>query len=207
MITLDQLSVDIDGPRLGPLTLTIADYEHVAVVGPSGAGKSLLVECIAGVRVPTSGRILFDNDDVTERPAWQRGAAWVPQSHGLFPHLSVYENIAYGLRSLGRPHQAAVAAIADALGVTDLLAREPTTLSGGERSRVALGRALALKPKLLVLDEPFGALDLENRTRAWKLVRQLHARGETTIVHVTHELDEVRESGIRTIALHRMAAH
>lgn len=203
MIALDQLYVDIDGPRLGPLSRTIEEGEHVAVTGPSGSGKSLLVECIAGVRKPTSGTIAFDGVDVTEQPAWQRGAAWVPQSHGLFPHLTVYENIAYGLRALGRPHEAAVSAIADALAITHLLDGRPMTLSGGERSRVALGRALALKPRLLVLDEPFIALDLESRARAWKLVTQLHARGATTIVHVTHDLEEVRARGLRMIELDR----
>lgn len=201
MITIDTLTVDINGPRLGPVSFTVQANEHVAIVGPSGVGKSLLVECIAGVRTPTSGRILIDTEDVTDQPAWKRGCAWVPQSHALFPHMSVYDNIAYGLRAQKRPHAEAVAAMADALGITYLLDREPMVLSGGERSRVALARALAIKPRILVLDEPFTALDADNKQRAWALIRQLHARGETTIVHVTHELDEVRAAGLRAVRI------
>ncbi|MBC7793647.1 MAG: ATP-binding cassette domain-containing protein [Clostridia bacterium] len=205
MITVDQLRVDIEGPRVGPLSLTVQDHEHVAIIGASGSGKSLLVECLAGVRIPTGGRVYFDGIDVTCEPAWRRGCAWVPQSHGLFPHMTVRDNLAYGLRASKRPHEATVyatvSAIAEALGLASLLTRQPMTLSGGERSRVALGRALAMKPRVLVLDEPFTALDALNRKRAWDLVHRVHARGETTIVHVTHELDQVAANNLRAIAL------
>ena len=196
MIGLEAIQVIIGGAvKLDVPELTIADDEHVAVCGPSGAGKSLLVECIAGVRMPDRGVVRFGGDDVTRLGPWDRQCGWVPQSRGLFPHMSVRDNMAFGARL----HPERVDTLADSLGLRELLDKSPLVLSGGERSRVALARALAPEPKYLVLDEPFTALDKANRDRAWELVHQAHGARKFTILHVTHDEDRARQDGLRVI--------
>jgi molybdate transport system ATP-binding protein len=191
--------------QLGPRTVALAlatDARAVAIVGPSGAGKSTLLRVIAGLETRAAGTVRFAGAPWQAPgvfvPAWERGTGWVPQDALLFPHLSVRENLGYA----GRRD---VAELADWLGVGALLDRMPRHLSGGERQRVALGRALAASPRLLLLDEPFSALDRPLRAR---LGAELRGRaGETPMVTVTHdeadvaalaeEVWEVGEAGLR----------
>jgi ABC-type molybdate transport system ATPase subunit len=172
---------------LGPRVLTLAlasDADVIGLVGPSGAGKSTLLRVIAGLERRAIGRVSFAaevwQDGATFVPAHQRGVGWVPQDGLLFPHLSVRENLGYAAR-------VPVAAVAERLGVTALLDRRPRHLSGGERQRVALGRALCAAPRLLLLDEPFSALDRPLRARLAADVAEWARAHRVPMVLVTHD--------------------
>lgn len=182
MIRLEGVRSAAGDFRLGPIDLDIAAGEHVLLTGPSGAGKSVLVETIIGLRPLDAGRVLLREVDVASVPVHARRCAWVPQSLGLFPHLSVRDNIAY---ARGRDFDPT--AIAAACGVDGLLARRTPTLSRGEQSRVALARALATEPDILLLDEPFASLDADSRGAALALLDTHHATRRFTLIHVTHD--------------------
>lgn len=182
MIELTKVEVVAGSFALGPIDLTIAAGEHVLLMGPSGVGKSVLLETIAGIRALAAGRLSLRGVDVTRVPVHERRCAWVPQSLGLFGHLSVRDNIAYA-----RDKSFDVTAIAAACGVEHLLARRTPALSRGEQSRVALARALAAEPDILLLDEPFASLDDANRVMASELVVRQHRERRFTLVHVTHD--------------------
>ncbi|HET6346404.1 MAG TPA: ATP-binding cassette domain-containing protein [Myxococcota bacterium] len=200
MIVLEAVRLGLPGFVLGPLDLRVPVGEHAVVVGPSGAGKTLLLELVLGLRSPDAGRVLLDGALPASFDRRQRRIGWVPQDVGLFPHLRVRDNIAFGL-----PRRADVGArveaLAEALGLGQRLERYPEALSGGERQRVAMGRALAAEPALLLLDEPFAALDRPLRRRIWELLRQEHARRPLTTLHVTHDLADAVTLADRTITL------
>ena len=162
---------------------------YCVVLGPTGAGKSLLLELIAGILKPDKGRILIDGKDVTNLPPEKRNIGFVPQDYALFPHMSVYKNIAYGLRR-DKKGKRKVEEIAEKLGISHILDRKPTTLSGGERQRVALARALIIQPKLILLDEPLSAVDLRTKEKLMEELKLVHSEFEIPIVHVTHSLIE-----------------
>jgi ABC-type molybdate transport system ATPase subunit len=176
---------------LGPRTLRLAlasPARALAIVGPSGAGKSTLLRVIAGLERRAAGTVTF-GDEAWQAPgvfvpAWRRGVGWVPQDGVLFPHLSVRENLAYAAR-------AEVGPVAELLGVSALLERMPRHLSGGERQRVALGRALLALPRLLLLDEPFSALDRPLRAALAEAVAAWAAARGTPLVVATHDADDV----------------
>ena len=154
--------------HLRDVNLTVKDSEYFIILGPSGAGKSILLETIAGIHSPDSGRIILDGTDITSWPARLRNIGMVYQDYMLFPHMNVEKNIGFGLKQLGRPSyeiEKATADIADLLGITHLLSRRPDTLSGGEQQRVAIARALVIKPRILLLDEPLSALDAITRRK------------------------------------------
>ncbi len=184
--------------RLGDFTLSIEKLlvkqgEYMVVLGPSGVGKTILLLTLAGLITPEKGSVLINGVDVTHDPPERRGVALVPQGYALFPHMNVYDNIAYGLRVRGAPEQEVrekVREIAERLGITHLLSRKPRTLSGGEQQRVALARALVVEPELLLLDEPLSALDPRLRISAIKLLKRLHRELGFTAIHVTHNLAE-----------------
>ena len=198
-----ELHVDVAvglGARSLALRLT-ADAPGVAVVGPSGAGKTTLLRVIAGLERRARGVVRLGGETWlapdTFVPPWMRGVGWVPQDALLFPHLSVRENLGYAAALPIEP-------IAERLGVAHLLDRQPRLLSGGERQRVALGRAMAAAPRLLLLDEPFAALDRPLRARLSADVRAWANERGVPIVVVTHDTadvaalaDEVREIGTR----------
>jgi ABC-type sugar transport system ATPase subunit len=176
-----------------PIDLTAAPGEFLVLVGPSGCGKSTLLRLIAGLETPSSGRIAIGGIDVTASPAQARDLAMVFQSYALYPHMTVRDNLAYGLkvRGVSRSDTAGrVARVAEALGITTLLARRPAQLSGGERQRVALGRAMVREPKAFLFDEPLSNLDPSLRAHARAELRQLHQRLGATMIHVTHDQEE-----------------
>lgn len=203
-LRLDRLCVVLGEFRLGELTLEIAAGEYFVVLGPSGAGKTVLLETIAGIHRPCRGSIFIDGTEVTALPPERRGVGFVYQDAALFPHLNVFENIAFGLRLRGRHRvEEQVCAIARLLGIEHLLSRKPERLSGGERQRVALARALVIAPRLLLLDEPLGALDPASREALQRELAALHRSLNSTIIHVTHDFEEAVTLGERIAILNQ----
>jgi sulfate transport system ATP-binding protein len=189
---LHDVSVDIES---GSLT---------ALLGPSGSGKSTLLRVIAGLEVPDRGTVVLEDADVTGLPPQRRDIGFVFQHYAAFKHLSVRENVAFGLKVRKRPKKEIAAKVDELLGIVGLAGyqgRYPSQLSGGQRQRMALARALAIEPKVLLLDEPFGALDANVRAelRAW--LRRLHDEVHVTTVLVTHDQEEAMELADRIVVL------
>lgn len=175
------------------LSFSIADGEFLVLAGPSGCGKTTVLRLIAGLESPDGGSIRFGGRDAGGVAPEKRDVAMVFQDHALFPHLTVRENLALGLRLRRIPRETVdrqVAAAAESLGMTPLLNRLPETLSGGERQRVALGRALARQPKVLLLDEPLSNLDPPLRAQVREQILHCHEERQMTIVYVTHDQSE-----------------
>lgn len=199
-VAVRNLDVDLGEFHLRGITLDIALEEYVVILGPTGAGKTVLLETIAGLHPPRRGRVLMDGQDVTAVAPERRCIGFVYQDYVLFPHLSVRENLAFGLklRGLDRGTIAAkVSWIAQLVGIDHLLHRKPATLSGGEKQRVALARALIIEPRLLLLDEPLSALDPEMREELQRELARLHRKLGTTTLHVTHDFEEAVALGDR----------
>jgi iron(III) transport system ATP-binding protein len=175
------------------VSLTVEPGEFLTLLGPSGCGKTTTLRMVAGLEEPTAGRILIDDEDVTDQPPHVRDITMVFQSYALFPHLSVFENVAYGLRVLRRPADEVQHRVGEALllaGIGDLGARQPAALSGGQQQRVALARALVLRPKVLLFDEPLSNLDAKLRKRMRDEIRTLQRRAGITALYVTHDQAE-----------------
>ena len=196
MLEVRDVDVTIDGVRiLEDVDLTVHNGEIVGILGPSGSGKSTLLRAIAGIIEPTSGSILWDGEDVTRVPTHLRQFGLMFQGFALFPHLTVGENIGFGLQ--GKEAGATVDEALDWVGMTGFAERKIDDLSGGERQRVALARALAPEPRLVMRDEPLAALDRHLRERLVGETRELlRQRGATAIV-VTHDRDEAAEMSDR----------
>jgi ABC-type Fe3+/spermidine/putrescine transport system ATPase subunit len=199
VLELRGLTVRAGEVVVGPVDLSVAAGQTVVLLGASGAGKTLLLEALAGLRRPGSGRVFIDGVDVTDVPPERRAVGYVPQDGLLFPHLDVARNIAYGA-GRGPVGQDAARGAAAAVGVGELLRRRPDGLSGGERQRVALARALARAPRLLLVDEPLGALDPVARRELGDVLRSV-ARSVGAVMHVTHDLDEARRAGDRWVVV------
>jgi len=185
---------------LRPVSLSITSGALIALLGPSGSGKTTLLRILGGLEVPNSGRVLFDGQDATGLSVQERRAGFVFQHYALFGHMTVFENIAYGLRARPRkvrPPEAEirrrVVRLLDLIRLPDIGKRYPTQLSGGQRQRVALARALAIEPRMLLLDEPFGALDAQVRKELRGGLREIHDQTGLTTVFVTHDQDEAME--------------
>jgi molybdate transport system ATP-binding protein len=182
------------------------------VMGPSGSGKSTFLAAVAGLAVPERGRVTLggevwlDRDAGIDVPVHARRLAYVFQGLALFPHMSALGNVAYGMHDVPRPERAVrAAALLERLGVAHLARRRPRTFSGGEAQRVAIARALARSPRLLLLDEPFSALDRELRAQLTALVRELVAELRVPLVHVTHSVAEARQLADQVVRLERGA--
>ncbi|MCX7644694.1 MAG: ABC transporter ATP-binding protein [Rhodobacteraceae bacterium] len=185
-------------------TFTIGDGEFFMLLGPSGCGKTTTLRMIAGLELPTSGQILIDGEDVSRKPARERDIAFVFQMFALYPHMNVRRNIAYPLVSQGLPRaqvRARVAEVARILGIEQILDRPVGGLSGGDRQRVALGRAIVRRPKAFMMDEPLGALDAEFRERMAEELRALHDRMGATTVYVTHDQLEAMQMGDKIVVM------
>ena len=185
---------------LHPVSLTIPSGTLVALLGPSGSGKTTLLRILGGLEFPSAGRVLFDGSDATGLTVQERRAGFVFQSYALFRHMTVFDNIAYGLRARPRKTRPNAPEIArrvtkllDLIKLPDIGARYPSQLSGGQRQRVALARALAIEPRMLLLDEPFGALDAKVRKELRQGLRDIHDTTGLTTVFVTHDQDEAME--------------
>jgi ABC-type sugar transport system ATPase subunit len=184
--------------------LEAAHGEFVVFVGPSGCGKSTLLRIISGLEAPTSGAVLIDDADVSSVSAANRGCAMVFQSYALYPHMSVYDNMAFGLENAGvaKPEiKRKVTDAANLLRLHELLDRKPTQLSGGQRQRVAIGRAIVREPKLFLFDEPLSNLDAELRVSMRAELRDLHARLGSTMIYVTHDQVEAMTLADKIVVL------
>jgi multiple sugar transport system ATP-binding protein len=186
------------------LDIAIADGEFMVLVGPSGCGKSTALRMIAGLETPTAGRVLIGDQDVTALPPQDRDIAMVFQSYALYPHMTVRQNLAFGLRMRGSaPASIAerVAQASGALGLDAVLDRKPSQLSGGQRQRVALGRAMVRDPKVFLFDEPLSNLDAKLRVETRAELARLHRRLGATIVYVTHDQEEALTLGGRVTVM------
>jgi putative spermidine/putrescine transport system ATP-binding protein len=200
----------VDGTRaLEPATLDIARGETLVLLGPSGCGKTTMLRIIAGLELPDAGgKVLFDGKDMTPVPIERRNVGMVFQSYALFPNMTVADNIGYGLKIRGIPREERVSRVTELIALTNIIGlenRRIDQLSGGQRQRVALARAVAIRPGILLLDEPLTALDaaLRDRLRA-ELNRLLRALGITTI-YVTHDQAEAMELGDRIVVMQKGA--
>ncbi|OLP57904.1 sugar ABC transporter ATP-binding protein [Xaviernesmea oryzae] len=186
------------------IDLEIAPGEFTVFVGPSGCGKSTLLRMIAGLEDVTSGALTIGGRDVTDREPSERGIAMVFQSYALYPHMTVAENIGFGLSLARRPKaeiDAKVNAAADALQLTHLLDRKPKALSGGQRQRVAIGRAIVRNPQVFLFDEPLSNLDASLRAQMRLEIADLHARLKTTMIYVTHDQVEAMTMADKIVVL------
>jgi sulfate/thiosulfate transport system ATP-binding protein len=192
------------------LNLDIPAGELVALLGPSGCGKTTLLRIIAGLEVPDSGSVLFHGEDATNTDVRDRNVGFVFQHYALFGHMSIFENVAFGLRvrpKATRPSEAEIKAkvmqLLKLVQLDWLADRYPHQLSGGQRQRIALARALAVEPKVLLLDEPFGALDAKVRKELRRWLRRLHDEVHVTSVFVTHDQDEAMEVADRVVVMNQ----
>ncbi len=178
----------------------------VALLGPSGSGKTTLLRIIAGLEVPDSGTVLFHDDDITHRSARDRNVGFVFQHYALFRHMTVYENVAFGLRVRHWPDENIRVRVRELLQLVRLeekANRYPSELSGGQKQRIALVRALAADPKVLLLDEPFGALDAKVRSELRTWLRRFHDEFHVTSIFVTHDQEEAFEVADRVVVMNR----
>ncbi len=185
-----------DFTALESVTIEVPEGSLTALLGPSGSGKSTLLRIIAGLEVPDTGSVQIDGRDVTNTRAQERGIGFVFQHYAAFAHMSVSENVAFGLRIRKRPKAEIKARVDELLALVGLTAwgnQRPAQLSGGQRQRMALARALAVEPRVLLLDEPFGALDANVRAELRTWLRRLHDEQGVTTVLVTHDQEEAME--------------
>jgi sulfate transport system ATP-binding protein len=195
-------------PALHDVSLDIRSGELIALLGPSGSGKTTLLRLIAGLDFPTGGAIFFGDEDASRKSVQERNVGFVFQHYALFKHMSVADNIGYGLKvrpSRTRPPKAEIRRRAlellDLVQLSGLEKRYPSQLSGGQRQRVALARALAIEPRVLLLDEPFGALDAQVRRELRRWLREIHEATGHTTVFVTHDQEEALELADRVVVM------
>ncbi len=191
---------------LDQINLTIGKGEFVAVVGPSGCGKSTLLRLVAGLDTVSSGKILINNQCVNEIPPAKRDMAMVFQSYALYPHMTVFDNMAYGLKMRGMKSnfiRQKVAEVAALLQLSDYLTRKPSALSGGQCQRVAMGRAIVRSPAVFLFDEPLSNLDAKLRTEMRQEIRKLHQQLMTTSLYVTHDQTEAMTMASKIVVLNK----
>jgi molybdate/tungstate transport system ATP-binding protein len=204
MIKIENLYVELGKFSLNDICLTVSEGEYLMILGPTGSGKTVLLEAIVGLNPVTSGIIRLGDKDITAEKPEKRGVSIVYQDHALFPHLSVKENILFSLkirRKTAIEMEKAQGWIIDLLHIGHLLDRKTQTLSGGERQKVALARALINRPEVLLLDEPLSALDPDTRESMQAELRNLHRTFKNTVIHVTHDFEEAMSLGDRIAVL------
>lgn len=205
-ITLNQVSKTYDNgtKALQQIDLTAQDHEFLVLLGPSGCGKSTMLRVIAGLEPVTEGTVLFNDKDVTGVPARERNVSMVFQTFALYPHLNVYKNIAFPLKSMHMKSdeiKRRVEETAKILDITHILNRRPRVLSGGQRQRVALGRAMVREPVVFLLDEPLSNLDVKMRLELRDEIVNLHKKLQTTFIYVTHDQAEAMHMGSRIVVM------
>lgn len=196
MITISGLAITQGGFHLRDINLQIDTGEYGVLMGKSGCGKTTVMEAICGLRPTQSGSIQLGDRDVTKLRPGERNIGYVPQDGALFPTMTVFEQVAFGLRVRKIANSEVdrrVKEIADTLGISNLLDRKPAGLSGGESQRVAMGRALILRPAILCLDEPLSSLDEDTRGEIIDLLLKLRRESPVTTLHITHQRSEARE--------------
>lgn len=193
---------------LDNINLEIESGDLVALLGPSGSGKTTLLRLIAGLEFPNSGHIILNNEDTSNKNIWERRVGFVFQHYALFKHLTVFENVAFGLRLRSRRNRPSesdlhkkIMNLLKMVQISELVDRFPYQLSGGQRQRVALARTLAIEPKILLLDEPFGALDAKVRKELRRWIRRLHDEMNVTSVFVTHDQEEAMEVADKVVVM------
>ncbi len=189
---------------LEDFSLSIADKEFVTLLGPSGCGKTTTLRVIGGFIIPKSGTVLFDGNDITNLPPYKRQVNTVFQKYALFPHLDVYENVAFGLRVKKLPHaeiKSRVMPMLEMVGLKGFEARNTDKLSGGQQQRVAIARALVNHPRILLLDEPLGALDLKLRKEMQIELKRIQQNLDITFVYVTHDQEEALTMSYRVVVM------
>jgi ABC-type Fe3+/spermidine/putrescine transport system ATPase subunit len=206
MLELRNIRKEYEGQvLLGGISFTVGQRETVCILGPSGSGKSTLLRLIAGLEAPEAGQVLWDGQDLTSVPSYRRDFGLVFQDYALFPHLDVFDNVAFGLQMRNWSHSETAPRVAEALGLVDLAGfehRGVTDLSGGEQQRVALARALAPHPRLLMFDEPLGALDRALREDLLTQVRAILHQTGSPAIYVTHDQEEAFTIADRVLLLH-----
>ncbi len=208
-VTIESVAKDFgDSPALHGVSLDVRAGELVALLGPSGSGKTTLLRILAGLEAPSSGRVLFGGEDALGLPVQDRNIGFVFQHYALFRHMTVFDNIAFGLTVRPRRDRPPadeirrrVLHLLDLVQLPGLAKRYPAQLSGGQRQRVALARALAIEPRLLLLDEPFGALDAQVRRDLRRWLREIHDRTGHTTFFVTHDQEEALELADRIVVM------
>ena len=194
LITLENISKEFDGvPVLNDVNLYIRKNEFVTLLGPSGCGKTTMLRIIGGFEKPTNGRVIFDGQDITGIPPYKRRVNTVFQKYALFPHLNVFENIAFGLKVAKRPKEEIKEKVEKMLALVNLREygkRSVESLSGGQQQRIAIARALVNEPEVLLLDEPLGALDLKLRQEMQLELKRMQQRLGITFIFVTHDQEE-----------------
>lgn len=191
-LSIENLSIKLGEFELKSLDLNLDQGDYAVVIGPTGSGKSILLECIIGFFNPKKGKIILDGRDIVNDLPEKRGIGIVYQDYALLPHLTVFQNIAYGLRKVEKNSiKEKVADIAASLKIEHLLDRKPATLSGGEQQRTALARSLVVNPRLLLMDEPFSALDPTTRREIRQLLCDVIDKKCTTVIHVTHDMKDL----------------
>jgi ABC-type sugar transport system ATPase subunit len=198
VIAVEGLTIRQGAFALDGVTFTVPTGAYAVLMGRTGNGKTTILETVVGLRRPAAGRVLLGGRDVTALPPAARGVGYVPQDGALFKTMTVWENLAFALtvrKVVAKEVDSRVNELAERLGLTAILARRAVGLSGGEAQRVALGRALAFGPSVLLLDEPLNAVDEETRDRLVGLLRGLRAQGGITILHVTHSRAEADQLG------------
>ncbi len=202
-LRLENITLKVESFLLRQISFEVQEGSYFILLGPSGAGKSLILEMISGFIQPVEGSIYLDDIEISNMPVQQRQVGLLFQDFALFPHLSVFNNIAYPVRKIKRSNNLLnheIQKLAKEMEIEPLLHRMPDTLSGGEKQRVALARTLIRKPKVLLLDEPLAALDVQLRGGIRSLLRRLNNQGQT-IVHVTHDYEEAAILGQRIAVL------
>ncbi len=206
MLKVENIHKDYDGkPLLKGISFEVNEGELVCLLGSSGSGKSTMLRIIAGLEVPESGRISWNGEDITNKPTHERGFGFMFQDYALFPHRTVAQNIAFGLRMAGKPKAEIEAVVQKSLAdihMQEFANRRVTELSGGEQQRVALARALAPDPHLLMLDEPLGALDHNLRTELLKELRRRLHESRKPVIYVTHDQEEAFVLADRLLLMH-----
>jgi len=195
-----------DFVALDDVSVRVNDGSLTALLGPSGSGKSTLLRIIAGLEIPDGGSVVIDQQEVTSTPARNRGVGFVFQHYAPFKHMTVHDNVAFGLTVRKRPKAEIKARVQELLGLVrldGLADRYPSQLSGGQLQRMALARALAVQPKVLLLDEPFGALDAQVRGELREWLRRLHEEIHVTTIFVTHDQEEAMEVAQQIVVMNK----
>lgn len=193
MLKIENLYLEIGKFKLGSINLTLGKEEYFVILGETGSGKTLFLESIAGKYHKLAGKIFLNNYELTKLPPEKRGIGFVYQNFELFSHMNVYQNIAFPLKIRKASKKEAeknVSAIAEKLGILHLMQRDTGNLSGGEKQRTALARALIVKPGILLLDEPMSALDYITKKETQKLLKAIHKDYKPVVIHVTHDINE-----------------